>query len=88
VNFYYHNVFSIVAATHTDLQSRNNAAACFSDSEWFAEMYQEWYRTATPGAGSFPAFVKTFFEKKIDPYVASAGVPSSGGGTNPKVPRG
>jgi len=87
VNFYYHRVYSVAQATHTDLASRGNAAACFSDAEWFAEMYQEWYRTTPAGTGSFPAFVKTFFEKKIDPYVASAGAPAGGGGGHPKVPR-
>lgn len=88
VNFYYHRVYSIAEATHTDLKARGNASACFSDAEWFAEMYQEWYKTATPGSGSFPAFVKTFFEKKVDPYVASSGAKTSGGGGHPRVPRG
>lgn len=86
INFYYHNVFSVTSATHTDLASRGNAAACFSDKEWFAEMYQEYYRTATPGTGSFPKFVKAFFKKHIESYVA--GSTPSGGGGHPAVPRG
>ncbi|MEZ4269018.1 MAG: hypothetical protein R3F39_21885 [Myxococcota bacterium] len=86
-NFYYHKAFSVGQATHDDLKAWGNAAAGFSDKEWFAEIYASWYETSTPGSSrTFPAFVTTFMNNTVANVGGpGAGAPSGGGG-NPKVP--
>jgi len=84
-NFYYHVPFSVAASTHNDLKTWNNAAAGFSDKEWFAEVYAAWYSTPVPGAArAFPGFVTAFMNSKV----AKVGGPDKAPGPesgNPKA---
>jgi len=85
---YYGKVMSMPSATHDDIKAWGNSSAAFSDKEWFAEVYAEWYRTNPPGGGrTFPDYVTTFMKDTV----AKLGEPSTvsgGGGSNPKVAKG
>lgn len=84
---YYGKVMSMPTALHDDIKAWQNSSAAFSDKEWFAEVYAEWYRTKTPGTGrTFPDYVTSFMKDTVaklgEPKAAAAG---GGGGSNPKV---
>ncbi len=68
-NAYYAKPFSVSAETHNFLKSWNNPKANFSDKEWFAEVYAEWFRTSPPGKGrAFPSYVSDFMKKTVETY--------------------
>ncbi|MFT5434956.1 MAG: hypothetical protein ACI9OJ_005672 [Myxococcota bacterium] len=67
LNHYYKKILSIKSATHTDIKAWANSAAAFSDKEWFAEVYAEWYKTGTANSGrTFAAYIQTFMKANID----------------------
>jgi Putative peptidoglycan binding domain len=81
INHYYAKGYSIGGATFTNLKAWGNVAAAFSDKEWFAEVYADYYQNGAGGAHTaFPDFVETFMKNKVDKLAPST-PPSHGGGT-------
>ncbi|GMV39470.1 MAG: hypothetical protein AMXMBFR64_11860 [Myxococcales bacterium] len=61
--------------------------AAFSDEEWFAEVYAEWYKGGTHR--TFPQFVTDFMNTHVVRFGSPAAAPAAGatgGGGNPRVP--
>ena len=85
---YYGKVMSMKTETHEDVKAWNNTSAAFSDMEWFAEVYAEWYKTGASNSGrTFPNFVQEFMRTHVDALggiAASAGSAGSGG-NNPRA---
>lgn len=67
INHYYAKPYSLSSATWTNLKSWNNSAAAFSDKEWFAEIYADWYQNGIGGAHTaFPDYVTNFFTTQVE----------------------
>jgi hypothetical protein len=87
INHWYAAGFSIAKSTFDDLVAWGNVKAAFSDKEWFAEIYAEWYNGGAHR--TFPAFVTTFMESHVARFGAPAAAQQNGatrGGGNPRVP--
>lgn len=87
INHWYAAGFSISATTFQDLVAWGNVKAAFSDKEWFAEVYAEWYNGGTHR--TFPAFVTTFMAAHVERFGSPATAPAAGAtgaSGNPRVP--
>jgi hypothetical protein len=55
-----------------------DTSAAFSDKEWFAEVYAEWYKNGVGGDHiDFPDYVTNFFRTKVETLGQPA--PTTGG---------
>jgi hypothetical protein len=87
ISHYYARGYSLSVATHSHLKSWGDSSAAFSDKEWFAEIYAEWYKNGEGGAHmEFPGFVTRFFQNVVE-KMGSPSTVAGGGGNHPKVPR-
>lgn len=87
INHWYSAAFSVASTTFQDMVAWGNVKAAFSDKEWFAEVYAEWYRGGTHR--TFPQFVTDFMNTHVVRFGSPATAPAAGatgGGGNPRVP--
>lgn len=89
INHYYGRGYSVSEATHNNLKAWGDVAAAFSDKEWFAEIYADWYQAGKGGAHTaFPDFVTNFFTNVVEKLGSIDQVAQQGGGGgHPRVPR-
>jgi hypothetical protein len=95
INHYYPKYYSLAETTHNAIKGWGATAAAFSDKEWFAEVYADWFENGVgspPAYAGHPGYVQTFMKNEVEKFNAAAPVPAAGGagagagGASPEAP--